>query len=70
MVSEKKEVINECLLVSYITDEDGKKLFICRSRDGKEPIMHIWHGDKVRDLYLDILELVSFGKISKEEIIE
>lgn len=63
----EKEVINECLLVNYVEDCDGKKLVICRSRDNKEPIMHTWNDDRARDLYLSILELVSFGKISKED---
>lgn len=69
MLSEK-EVINECLLVNYVEDCDGKKLVICRSRDSKEPIMHTWNGEKARDLYLKTLELVSFGRISKEDFEE
>ena len=62
-----KKVLNECLLVNCVEDCDGKKLIICRSRDNADPIIHTWHGDKARELYLDILELVSTGKITKED---
>ena len=63
----KKEVSNKCLLVNYVEDYDGKKLVICRSRGSKDPIIHTWNGEKAKQLYLKTLELVSFGKISKED---
>ena len=66
-MTSKKEVTNECLLVNYVADSDGKKLVVCRSRENKDPIIHTWNGDKATELYFKTLELVSFGKISKED---
>lgn len=69
MLSEK-EVINECLLVNYVEDCDGKKLVICRSKANKDPIIRIWHDEKSKHLYLKVLELVNFGRINKEDLEE
>ena len=59
---------NECLLVNYSKDSgDDAVLTICRTRSNDSTITHTWRGERARDLYLDILELVSFGRISKED---